>query len=479
MDRKILKFIDKYVKEINESNAAIFLGAGFSVDSGCINWKELLEDIAEDLGLDIEKESDLISLAQYHKNTLGNRSQINQLILNSYGGKDISENHRILARLPISTFWTTNYDSLIEDSLKEIKKIPDVKYTNAHLSQTEPKRDSIIYKMHGDRNHSNDTIILKEDYEEYHVKYAPFITALNGDLITKTFLFIGFSFSDPNLNYILSRMKVDYGNDTQKTHYALMKKVAKEQNEDEGDFIYRETKQKLLIDDLRRYNIQVLEIDSYKTITNILRNIEKKINRNNVFISGSAVDYGDFKEEKSVNFIENLSKQLIRKGYNIVSGFGLGVGSYVIKGALEEIYLKSKTINDNRLLLRPFPQGIENEKSRVELWKKYRKDMISRVGISIFIFGNKIGENTEIIEASGVLEEFKIAHDNNNIIIPIGCTGGASKTIWNIINNDFESYFKNSSNKLKQLFQKFNHNYEKEDELINDIINFIDITVKK
>ena len=184
-------------------------------------------------------------------------------------------------------------------------------------------------------------------------------------------------------------------------------------------------------------------------------------------------------EEKSVNFIENLSKQLIRKGYNIVSGFGLGVGSYVIKGALEEIYLKSKTINDNRLLLRPFPQGIENEKSRVELWKKYRKDMISRVGISIFIFGNKIGENTEIIEASGVLEEFKIAHDNNNIIIPIGCTGGASKTIWNIINNDFESYFKNSSNKLKQLFQKFNHNYEKEDELINDIINFIDITVKK
>ena len=29
MDRKILKFIDKYVKEINESNAAIFLGAGF------------------------------------------------------------------------------------------------------------------------------------------------------------------------------------------------------------------------------------------------------------------------------------------------------------------------------------------------------------------------------------------------------------------------------------------------------------------
>lgn len=429
--------------------------------------------MADELGLDVEKENDLISLAQYYKNVNGSRSQINQLIIDSYGGKEISKNHRILARLPISTFWTTNYDSLIEDSLKEIKKIPDVKYTNAHLSQTEPKRDSIIYKMHGDRKHSDSTIILKEDYEEYHVKHAPFITALNGDLITKTFLFIGFSFSYPNLDYILSRMKVEYGTDNQKTHYALMREIKKIENENEEEFIYRKTKQKLLIEDLKRYNIQVIEIDSYEVITEILTTIEKKINQNNIFISGSADDYGALTKEKAINFIETLSKQLIKKGYNIVSGFGLGVGSYIIKGALEEIYLKSKTINDDRLLLRPFPQGIENEKNKDALWDKYRKDMISRVGISIFLFGNKREKNDKIVEASGVISEFEIAHINNNIIIPIGFTGGASKTIWNIVNEDFESYFKNPSDKLKQLFQKFNLNYEEENELIKDITDFI------
>ena len=166
-----------------------------------------------------------------------------------------------------------------------------------------------------------------------------------------------------------------------------------------------------------------------------------------------------WKEKDNDTFIAEID-ELIKKGYNIVSGFGLGVGNYVIKGALEEIYLKSKTINDDRLLLRPFPQGIENEKNRDELWDKYRKDMISRVGISIFIFGNKREKNDEIVEASGVISEFEIAHVNNNIIIPIGFTGGASKTIWNIVNQDFESYFKNPSDKLKQLFQKFNLNYE-------------------
>lgn len=37
MNKKILRFIDKYVKEIKENNAALFLGAGFSVSSGCID----------------------------------------------------------------------------------------------------------------------------------------------------------------------------------------------------------------------------------------------------------------------------------------------------------------------------------------------------------------------------------------------------------------------------------------------------------
>ena len=62
---------------------------------------------------------------------------------------------------------------------------------------------------------------------------------------------------------------------------------------------------------------------------------------------------------------------------------------------------------------------------------------------------------------------------------PIGFTGGASKTIWNIVNEDFESYFKNPSDKIKKLFQKFNVIYEEENELIEDIIDFIIESTKK
>ena len=69
--------------------------------------------MAEELELDIDKEYDLVTLAQYYINhKSGNRSKINDIILNSFSQTaNTTENHRILARLSIDTFWTTNYDN--------------------------------------------------------------------------------------------------------------------------------------------------------------------------------------------------------------------------------------------------------------------------------------------------------------------------------------------------------------------------------
>jgi hypothetical protein len=74
------EFKKKYLKALLDKNAAVFAGAGLSVESGLVNWKQLLKDIAEDIGLDIEKETDLIAVAQYHKNERKSRATINQEI---------------------------------------------------------------------------------------------------------------------------------------------------------------------------------------------------------------------------------------------------------------------------------------------------------------------------------------------------------------------------------------------------------------
>jgi hypothetical protein len=205
-------FLRDIAKELEEDNVAIFAGSGLSAPAGFVSWVELLRPIADDLGLDVEKEHDLVTLAQYHLNVNGfNRSQLNKRLIEEFArASEITGNHKILARLPIYTYWTTNYDKLIERSLELTGKIADVKYTKKHLAFTKPKRDVVVYKMHGDIDHPDEAILTKDDYESYHVKMDQFITALSGDLVSKTFIFIGFSFSDPNLDYILSRVRVQW-----------------------------------------------------------------------------------------------------------------------------------------------------------------------------------------------------------------------------------------------------------------------------
>ncbi len=382
---------------------------------------------------------------------------------------ELTKNHKILARLPIHTYWTTNYDRLIEKSLDEENKIADVKYTVKQLSTTKVKRDAVVYKMHGDVEHPSEAVLIKDDYEKYFMKMDPYIKALSGDLVSKTFLFIGFSFTDPNLDYILSRVRSAYGRD-QRRHYCLVKKEERKADELEVDFEYRSRKQELFIRDLSRFNIKAVVLDSYDEITEILHRIENNIKTKTVFLSGSAVEYNHWDTEHAEQFIHQLSKELIRKDLNIVSGFGVGVGSFVINGVLEELYMNQRTIDDDRLILRPFPQGERGE----EKWEKYRRDMIARTGISIFLYGNKIHQG-QVVKAKSVASEFNISFEQNNYIVPVGATGYVAKDLWNKVSEEFEMYYPGADARMKKLFGELNNEALSIEELISTILEFVEI----
>ena len=257
-------FIREYTRELHNNNAGIFAGAGLSMASGYVDWHGLLKELIQDLGLDPEKEHDLVTVAQYHCNQAGgSKTRLTQAIFNHFAPtKTPTPNHRILARLPIYTYWTTNYDKLIEKALEEAKKVPDVKYALKQLSVTRPDRDVVVYKMHGDIDNPADAIISKDDYEAYPLKMGAFVSALRGDLVEKTFLFLGFSFTDPNIDYILSRVRVQY-EQHQRHHYCIQRKVSKKRDESEDDFKYRQLKQDYFIRDLKRFSIYTVLVDEY------------------------------------------------------------------------------------------------------------------------------------------------------------------------------------------------------------------------
>ena len=425
--------IKKLVEEIENNNLAIFAGAGLSVGAGFVDWKNLLRDLADEIGLDVDKEYDLISLAQYHTNEKGgNRSEINKLILNEFShNKTITENHEILARLPIDTYWTTNYDSLIEQSLKESGKVVDIKHNVNQLPISIRNRDAVLYKMHGDCTDSTNAVLIKDDYEKYHLNRGEFFTALRGDLLTKRFLFLGLSFSDPNIDYILSRIRSSY-NENQPQHYCILKNTNKLKNEQQADFDYRKRKQELFIGDLKRVGIQTVLVDDYQEITEILLEVEKSQKQKTIFISGAAEDYAPYSQQEVENFVSSLTQEILKLGYRVVTGFGLGIGSSVISGAVKYLLENRLKIDEDHLVLRPFPQNEEG----IQLWTAYRKDMISYAGISIFLFGNKIDSEGKIVDSNGMQEEFDISKTNGNTLLPVGGTGSISRNLWESVSND-------------------------------------------
>ena len=433
-----MRLVEALSKEIEEENLAIFAGAGFSRDAGFVDWKTLLRPIADDLELDVEKEWDLVTLAQYHANAnQANRAKLNQLLVKEFSSNiSPTENHKILARLPIETYWTTNYDNLIETSLAQNSKIADVKYTVKQLATTRSNRDAVVYKMHGDANHAADAVLIRDDYERYHVKMQPYVTALSGDLVSKTFLFLGFSFTDPNLEYILSRVRINYGQD-QRQHHCILRQANQNEGEHQAEFEYRQRKEQLFANELLRVGIKVTYVKNFSEITKILKAIEDKHKRKTIFISGAAHDYSPWSEKESERFVFELSKEISKQKFRVISGFGLGVGSAVITGVLEQTIMNGGRLDSEQLVLRPFPQSQSGDRPLPVLWREYRNTMLDHAGIAIFLFGNKL-VGTEVVESNGMREEFDLAREKGVFVVPIGATESISRKLWEEVVNSFE-----------------------------------------
>jgi hypothetical protein len=468
-------FVVDFTKDIDAGDAAIFAGAGMSKSAGYVDWPELLRDIASELDLSVDKEHDLISLAQFHVNHRKGSGGLSKKIMQEFSAQaKPTETHEILARMPIATYWTTNYDTLIEDALRNALKIPDVKMSEDQLSITRPKRDAIIYKMHGDIAHPNDAIIYKEQYERYYQTHELFVTALSGDLISKTFLFIGFSFTDPNLDYVLSRLHASdlrrRTNQAKKQHYAIMRQEKVQLSDDEEITRYKRRKQELRIDDLKRFGIQTLLVDEYSDIPRVLAQIENRYRKRTVFISGSAEQYGDWTRSDAQSFVHALAAGLIRENLRVVNGFGWGIGSAVINGALEQIYASPEKHSEAQLIIRPFPQFSSSPGDLQRLWEQYRQRMISLAGIAIFIFGNKLSPDGGIIDAAGVHREFEISVEKGLMPIPVGATGYASKVILDKILIDADRYYRNVKWIVPEI-EQLAHSTEQPSELAIRVVN--------
>jgi SLOG family protein/SIR2-like protein len=415
-------FLKQFTRDLQNGDCAIFVGAGLSVGAGLPTWKSLLKDSAEELGLNIENEHDLIAVAQYEINSQGSRHRINEKILGRCSGFKPTRNHELIVRLPIDSIWTTNYDSLIEDAAKAAGKIVDIKLDDRSLARNMPKRDLTLYKVHGDAARPEEAIISKDDYERYHKTRPLMIEKLHGDLVSKTFLFLGLSFTDPNIDYVLTRVKLGLDQNS-RAHFCLLK----EPNSQDEDYEVEMIRFKLKTQDLKRVGIKTIKLKSYDEITEMLESLIAYSNMNKVLLSGSD-ETGD---THVLSVVKTLGARLIASGYDIVSGLGKGVGEHFIVGALHETYSSAIEDQKDRFTILPFSESFSEEDL-----KKHREELVSRAGAVVFVAGNKGPNGRE--EAEGVRREFEAAKRQSKLLIPIASTGHLAEILWEEIINEPE-----------------------------------------
>lgn len=453
MNITVEEFINDFAYKLNSDQVSFFIGSGVSTELDLPNWKNLFKEIAEKLFLNIETVHDYYQLAQYYCNKYS-ESDLKRLISPKLQTQDFnSPTMEKLLKLDFKSIWTTNFDTAIENCLHS-KRIRYVKVHNdKDLSCINFNDCPIIYKINGDINDLENIILTQRDWENFEYTHPTMLTFLKKELVSNTFLFLGYSFQDNLVKSALSGIRQFVGS-SGIHHYAIFQKKS------EKEFDY-------FIDDLdKNYNVKSVLVESYSEIPDILDRIFYKSIERNIFISGRLDDYGEKTEEFANNLLNKLSVELLKNNYNLCTGMGRKIGYFVAGPAIQYLLTKSVKDIDQRMKVRPFDDNLTPAD-----FSNYRKYLIEQNNILIFVFGQKfvngISENSK-----GVLEEFEIAEEMGKKVIPIGGTGFAAQEIWQRVNTRITKYpYLESYKNILAIETNINVISQAVVEIINSIVN--------
>lgn len=231
---------------LDQPDAVVFIGSGISQWSGLPNWKNLLTNLAEYLsshGMDptlvnLEIESgDYLQAASYGFDRL-TRPQIAEFIRSSCkaGHAKPHEIHRLIVTLGPKCFITTNYDDLLEQSVRTwlpSEVFPPAITNNTILEATEASQASstnYIFKPHGDTGDADSLILSREQYRSLlpHGEKHAALDALKTILISRPVLYLGFGLRDPDFIYLRDILSNIYKGSV-RDHYAIFPDVSHDQ----------------------------------------------------------------------------------------------------------------------------------------------------------------------------------------------------------------------------------------------------------
>ena len=210
-------------EELEKGKLVVFVGAGVSKNSGLPDWKELIKDYAEYRGIKEFTSKEYLTIPEEVFERYGSLKYY-EIAEKRFSGEYFPNSvHRILKEMDLTYIITTNYDTLIEDEIKNLQvvsKDEDLPYTSSNR---------MLIKMHGDFKNKN-IVLKKSDYDNYEKNFPLISTHIKGLFTTNTVLFIGYSYNDTNIQQIMNWIKEIL---KEKTRKAFLVEFTNEDNKEE------------------------------------------------------------------------------------------------------------------------------------------------------------------------------------------------------------------------------------------------------
>jgi len=202
------ELVEEYGEAVLSGNAAVFVGAGISQGAGLPGWDGLLDPIRT--SCDVPKHHDYPLVAEYIANELaGGAADLHDYILQELTKSPFRPevNQRLIARLRVPQVWTTNYDPLLELAMTTAGIDHAVAVDEETIRRIASNQRAVI-KMHGSIGGDPPVwdahpVISRTDYERYELDHPRMWTVLRATYLSRTMLFLGFSFADPNVEILL------------------------------------------------------------------------------------------------------------------------------------------------------------------------------------------------------------------------------------------------------------------------------------
>lgn len=200
------------LQKVANNQVILFAGAGVSMNIGLPSWKSLIEYMALDLKIDPSvfiNEGTFLELAEYYSEKMGSLDPLIEWMRVNFSVPDQKikqcKIYELIAKLEFRKIYTTNYDHTLEQahsiynkSYKRVVGVEDIQDSDVALTE--------IIKYHGDLNDAETIVLTESSYYRRLSLSSALDIKLQSDALGNSFLFIGYSLSDMDVRYLLSRM---------------------------------------------------------------------------------------------------------------------------------------------------------------------------------------------------------------------------------------------------------------------------------